>query len=226
MNSPYQLNLSPFDAHTKLLHFVGENKRVLDVGCASGYLAELLKAQDCTVVGIEPDPQAAAQARHHCEEVLCGDVERMEFLPRFASFFDVILMGDVLEHMRDPGQALRSLRGYLKPDGAFVISTPNVANYAIRFSLLFGRFDYRDQGIMDRSHVRFFTWTTLKKLLKDSGLDIQEEEITPGLFCWRPYHLTVSRLIYKFSALGEWEYKLARTFKTLFAFQFIVKAVP
>ncbi len=226
MSNAYELNLAPFDAHARLLQFVGAGKTVLDVGCASGYLARQLTAQGCVVVGVEPDPEAAAQARTCCQEVVCSCVEELEAIyPRYG-FFDVVLLGDVLEHLQDPATVLVLLRKYLKPGGYFVISVPNVANYAVRLELLRGRFRYTDYGIMDRSHVRFFTLDTLRELLESAGLEIETLEVTPGLFCWRPYRLTFGRLKGRLRFLGQWEYALSRWFKRLFAFQFIVVAVP
>mgnify|MGYP000024875688 CR=1 FL=1 len=226
MNSPYELNLAPFDAHARLLQFVGAGKTVLDVGCASGYLAHHLAAQGCVVVGVEPDPDAAAQARAHCHEVVCSRVENLEAVyPRYGRF-DVVLLGDVLEHLEDPASVLALLQKYLKAGGYLVISVPNVANYGVRLELLRGRFRYADCGVLDRHHLRFFTLDTLRELLESAGLEIEALEVTPGLFCWSPYRLTFGRLKGRFRFWRQWEYALARRFKRLFAFQFIVRAVP
>ena len=141
MSGYVPLNERRHRAHAKLLDAVGTGKRVLDVGCSSGYLARPLSGRGNTIVGIELDPQAAREAQAFCERVLVGDVETME-LPLEAGSFDVVLCGDVVEHLRDPAATLARLRPLLRPGGQLVLSTPNIANWAIRLSLLGGRWRY------------------------------------------------------------------------------------
>jgi 2-polyprenyl-3-methyl-5-hydroxy-6-metoxy-1,4-benzoquinol methylase len=162
------LNEHRHRAHAKLLAAVGTGNRVLDVGCSSGYLARPLSERGDTIVGIELDPEAAREAERFCERVLVGDVEMME-LPLEPASFDVVLCGDVVEHLRDPVAALARLRPFLKPDGRLVLSTPNVANWAIRLSLLAGRWRYTDRGILDRSHTHLFTRATLREAIERAG---------------------------------------------------------
>src|SRR6185312_11985699 len=131
-------------------------------------LAEPLAARGNTIVGIELDPEAARAAEAFCERVLVGDVETME-LPLEPASFDVVLCGDVVEHLREPGAALARLRVFLKPGGRIVLSTPNVANWAIRLSLLGGRWRYTDRGILDRTHTHLFTRATLREAIEGAG---------------------------------------------------------
>jgi 2-polyprenyl-3-methyl-5-hydroxy-6-metoxy-1,4-benzoquinol methylase len=170
-------------AHAKLLAAVGTNNRVLDVGCSSGYLAEPLAARGNTIVGIELDADAAREAQAYCERVLVGDVETMDLSQLEPASFDVVLCGDVVEHLRDPVAALARLRPLLRPGGRLVLSTPNVANWAIRVSLLGGRWRYTDRGILDRSHTHLFTRSTLREALEAAGyrvLDIDYSVPVPG----------------------------------------------
>ena len=109
-----------------------------------------------TVVGVELDPAAAEEARAVREGVLVGDVESLE-LPFHPASFDAVLCGDVVEHLRDPRAALARLRPFLRPGGRLVLTTPNVANWAIRLSLLGGRWSYTERGILDRTHTHLFT---------------------------------------------------------------------
>ena len=164
-------------AHTKLLNAVGSGKRVLDVGCSSGYLSEPLSQRGNTLVGIELDADAARAAERWCEQVLVGDVERME-LPLEPGSFDVVLCGDVIEHLRDPGAALARLRPLLVPGGRLVVSTPNIANWAIRLSLLAGRWRYADRGILDRSHTHLFTRATLRETIVRAGYVVDRIDYT------------------------------------------------
>jgi 2-polyprenyl-3-methyl-5-hydroxy-6-metoxy-1,4-benzoquinol methylase len=194
----------------KLLTAVGSGVRVLDVGCSSGYLSAPLSARGCTVVGIELDAAAAHEAEASCERVLVGDVERME-LPLDHGSFDVVLLGDVVEHLRDPGAALARLRPFLKPGGRLVLTTPNVANWALRLSLLAGRWRYTERGILDRTHTHFFTRNTLAETLRAAGYTVERLDFTvpvPG----------DSDLL---DAAG---YALGRLRPTLFAYQFLAVA--
>jgi 2-polyprenyl-3-methyl-5-hydroxy-6-metoxy-1,4-benzoquinol methylase len=166
------LNEHPHRAHAKLLAAVGTGNRVLDVGCSSGYLARPLAERGNTIVGLELNPEAAREAEAFCERVLVGDVETME-LPLEPGSFDVVLCGDVVEHLRDPVAALARLRPLLKPGGRVVLSTPNIANWAIRLSLLGGRWRYTDRGILDRSHTHLFTRSTLREALERAGYRVE-----------------------------------------------------
>jgi 2-polyprenyl-3-methyl-5-hydroxy-6-metoxy-1,4-benzoquinol methylase len=165
MSGYVPLNPRRHRAHAKLLDAVGSGKRVLDVGCSTGYLSAPLAERGNVVVGLELDPQAAREAEPHCERVLVGDIETME-LPLEPASFDVVLCADVLEHLRDPGAALARLRPFLvAPAGRLVLTTPNVANWAMRLSLAAGRWRYTDRGLLDRTHVHFFTRRSLVETL-------------------------------------------------------------
>jgi 2-polyprenyl-3-methyl-5-hydroxy-6-metoxy-1,4-benzoquinol methylase len=162
------LNERRHRAHMKLLEAVGTGGRVLDVGCSSGYLAEPLSRRGNTVVGLELDPEAAREAERWCERVLVGSVETVD-LPFEPASFDAVVCGDVVEHLRDPGAALARLRPLLRPGGRLVVSTPNVANWAVRLSLLAGRWQYTDRGILDRTHTHLFTRRTLVDTIERAG---------------------------------------------------------
>ena len=129
------------------------------------------------VVGVELDPEAAAAAQTFCEDVLVGDVESME-LPLESASFDVVLCGDLIEHLRDPAGFLARVRPLLRADGRLVLSTPNVANWAMRLSLLGGRWRYTERGILDRTHVHLFTRSTLAETLTGAGFRVITMEFT------------------------------------------------
>jgi 2-polyprenyl-3-methyl-5-hydroxy-6-metoxy-1,4-benzoquinol methylase len=207
------LNPRRHGGHQKMLRLVGSGRRVLDVGCAGGYLAERLVAQGNTVVGLEVDPAAAARAERFCERVLVGDVETIE-LPFEPGSFDVVLCGDVLEHLRDPGVFLARVRPLLAPRGRLVLTTPNVANWAIRLSLLFGRWRYGDKGILDRTHTHLFTRKTLVETLDRAGYRIEVLDHTV------PVPLVGSDRV---EAAAN---SVARLRPPLFAYQFVVVASP
>jgi GT2 family glycosyltransferase len=128
------------------------------------------------VWGIELNPAVAAEAKKRLSRVLVGDVEQMEPLPLPDRYFDCAICGDVLEHLKDPQAFLARLRKHLTPDAALVVNVPNVAHWSIVVQLLQGRFTYDDNGLLDRTHLRFFTPDSLKDMLWDAGYLVTDEE--------------------------------------------------
>lgn len=205
---------TPYRTHMQALDRLRPGERVLEVGCSSGALTERIRAKGCTVVGIEVRPEAAAKARAFCEEVLVGDVERMP-LPWPPASFDVILLLDVLEHLVDPVPATRRFLPFLKPDGRVLVALPNVAHWQVRFRLLAGRFRYEDSGILDRTHLHFYTRKTAAELLVRSGLEILEEDVVPD----------VPLLRFK-RHLEKANYRVARLVPGLLSTEFVFVARP
>lgn len=169
-------------AHRLVLQQVPDGARVLDVGCATGYLAAELSRRGCTVDGIEVDPAAAQQARAHCREVIVGDLEAPSTHAAVETMLagtrpDIIICADVLEHLRDPWTVLAWLRTLLSPDGRAVISVPNIAHWTARRALLRGRFDYTNYGLFDRTHLRFFTRASAAELARRAGFAVRAERL-------------------------------------------------
>ena len=147
--------------------------RVLEIGCGVGATLSWLKQQKGAsyTVGVEIAPDAAAIARTQADEVHCLDFEReslADTLPRF----DLVLCLDVLEHMVDPWQAInRLVTTQLAPGGTLLLSVPNVRHYSVTVPLILGgRWDYAQAGILDKTHLRFFTRKTAAQLLAHSRL--------------------------------------------------------
>jgi 2-polyprenyl-3-methyl-5-hydroxy-6-metoxy-1,4-benzoquinol methylase len=168
-------------SHRLVLDAVPDGARVLDVGCATGYLAAELVARGCTVVGVEFDPVAAQQARAVCREVVVGDLEseavraEVQRAVAGAGGVDTVICADVLEHLRDPWAVLAWLRTLLDPGGRAVVSLPNIAHWTVRRELVRGRFDYTDFGLLDRTHLRFFTRASASALAHRAGFAVQAE---------------------------------------------------
>jgi SAM-dependent methyltransferase len=207
----YEVNLRPHGSHEKLLNLVGYPNRVLDVGCATGFLASRLQARGATVVGLELDERAAAEARRFCEAVYVGNVETME-LPLEPGSFDAIVCGDFIEHLRNPRAFLERIRPLLSSDGTLALSTPNIANWAMRLSLLFGRFRYTEWGILDRTHTHLFTRKTLKECLEAAGYRITV------------FDHTVPVPVLSTPRAEAIAHAIGRLRPSLFAYQFVVAA--
>ncbi len=172
------------NSHTLMVELVGGSKRVLDVGCATGYLAQALVERGCTVAGVEFDAEAAEEARPHLERLVIGDLEAMDLAEAFGDDrFDVIVFGDVLEHLREPLPVLRGARKLLAGGGSVVASIPNVAHGSVRLALLAGRFDYQPLGLLDNTHIRFFTRSSIEDLFREAGMvPIDVRRTTAGFF--------------------------------------------
>lgn len=163
------------NSHTLVTELVGREKLVLDVGASTGFLAKTLAAYGCRVTGIELDPEAARQAAEHCERVVVGDVESLDLSGELdGASFDVIVFGDTLEHLKDPLQTLERFKPFLRRGGFVVASIPNVAHGSVRLALLQGRFQYRPLGLLDDTHLHFFTRESVEQLFEDAGLRISE----------------------------------------------------
>ena len=142
---------------------------MLDVGAAQGILGQLLADSGITIDAIEPNTDWADAAKPYYRRVMNSTVEAAD-LPD--NTYDCIVCADVLEHLPDPLSTLKRLRQAAKSDATFIISLPNVAHLAVRAMLLFGRFPKMERGILDKTHLHFFTKDTAKKLLNDAGLKI------------------------------------------------------
>jgi 2-polyprenyl-3-methyl-5-hydroxy-6-metoxy-1,4-benzoquinol methylase len=179
LEAPNAFNSSYTGRRKDLLALVdGAPGRVLDVGCAIGASGGWLKEQyGCTVVGVEIDPGMAELARSRIDEVHVGDLNQTTLTALVGEQrFDLILLGDVLEHLVDPWTALAQARAMLSETGRIVTSLPNINHVSTLASLIFfRRWPYRDRGIHDRTHLRFFTRKNLLELYAGAGLDIEEE---------------------------------------------------
>ncbi|MGH7223869.1 MAG: class I SAM-dependent methyltransferase [Gemmataceae bacterium] len=147
-------------------------RRVLEVGCAGGELGRLLRARGHHVSGIELVPEMAERARYWLDRVVTADVEREGF-PFPPASFDAVVFADVLEHLLDPWRVLREAVEMLAEDGVVVASIPNVQNLDVLRRLLRGRWDYRERGILDFGHLRFFTLHSIRTLFAQAGLTLE-----------------------------------------------------
>jgi 2-polyprenyl-3-methyl-5-hydroxy-6-metoxy-1,4-benzoquinol methylase len=141
---------------------------VLDVGSAQGMLGQSVAGSGITLDAVEPQAEWAQLARPHYRNVYCNSIESAPLPERE---YAVVVCADVLEHTADPAAVLARLRRAARPDGLFIISVPNVAHFAVRTMLLFGHFPKMQRGILDRTHLQFFTRKTAIELLNGAGLE-------------------------------------------------------
>jgi len=220
-NLPYLDKPSPWSSHSLIAGYLKKlpaHSRVLDIGTASGTLARMCQGHSLQLFGVEPNPDWARLASPLYEKIFVGLIQDAEL--EFLTGYDGVVLGDVLEHLSRPEEILQELVDLQSPGSMFIISVPNIANVWIRLSLLVGNFNYTDRGILDRTHVRFFTRKTLSAMLKNTGLEILSIKVTPI-----PLELVSGFFL---STPGRWLHgifaQLTVLFPTLLGYQFVVWA--
>ncbi len=149
---------------------------ILDIGCGNGMVGGALKnRQQCRVVGIELSKPAAREAKKILDKVITGNVEKYSTLLQLQDeSFDCIILGDILEHLNEPVQLINQLKRFLRPNGCLVLSIPNIGHWSIWQGLLAGEWQYSDAGLLDKSHLRFFTRKSIIRFLTDAEYEISE----------------------------------------------------
>ncbi len=220
--APYTFKPGSYSSHTILLNSVPEDGTgfsVLDLGCASGYLSARLAERGYDVVPLDR-PGTSAPDLSPGQELVEADLDHG--LPPLGRRFDFVLSADVLEHLRDPRKMLRELAGALKPGGKLIASLPNSGNAYFRANVLMGRFPAHDRGLFDRTHLHFYTWDGWNALLAEGGFRIESVTSTAVPFSLALPRWERSAFVQGLEALS---FALARVWKTLFAYQFVVRAV-
>jgi len=223
--SVYTFKPDRHSSHIKIIESINKisqcRLKILDIGCSKGFVGKKLSKKH-NLYGIDLNPEDAKIAKKYYNEVKIIDIDEKK--PAYKhNFFDVIIMADVLEHLKDPLGIIVHFKRFLKKNGLMILSVPNVANIYIRLNLLFGRFDYGDRGILDRTHLKFFTLKSLRKLVRSSGLIIKKEESTPIPLP------SINPLFSKGRPLNfihQFNYLLSGLWKTVFSFQFILYCKP
>lgn len=192
--------------------------RLLDLGAAGGYLGRAVRDHCSFLAGVEPDATLPGSAREGYDEWRVSGAEEAGDWPKL---FDVVVCADVLEHLAQPETLLARIHEWLKPGGSLLVSLPNIANVSVRAAILFGRFRYTERGILDRTHLSFYTLASARQLLKGAGLHVTAAEPTA-----MPYELAVPAF-----ARSPWNRPVrafaqstARLFPTLFGYQFVFEA--
>jgi len=152
-------------------------ERLLDIGCADGGFGAAVKSEmpNCETWGVEFVPAAAENAAKVIDRVICGSIYDVEQLPK--AYFDVITMNDVFEHLPESEPVLKRVKDLLAPGGRLILSLPNVRYYLNVRDLVFRKdWKYQDFGILDRTHLRFFTQKSACDLLRENGFRIERLE--------------------------------------------------
>jgi 2-polyprenyl-3-methyl-5-hydroxy-6-metoxy-1,4-benzoquinol methylase len=214
------IDLASGSTHADVVLLVGENRRVLELGPATGYMSRAFAQRGCRVVGIEVDPTMAGQAAEHLARLIVGDLDELDLEAELADErFDVIVAADVLEHLRDPLAVLTRLTPFLAENGFVVLSVPNIAHGSVRLALLEGRFEYRELGLLDRTHVTFFTRQSLEEMLDEAELGI-------AAFHRHELDLAASEVPFDPAAVPEDVRRRLDEDPDARTYQFVVKAFP
>ena len=215
----------PGSVHRLVVSLIGRGETVLEVGCSTGYISDRLKLQkQCNVVGIEVDAKAADEARHRVGiPVFVPQGELPDLPPEYVGHFDVVLCADVVEHVHDPLQFIEHLKTYASPRGRFIFSIPNIAHWTCRLHLLQGKWQYTSWGLLDYTHLRFFTFDSFVQLIAETGLHVTSVHSSCGPI--EMYEFLSRRGLRRCRAgfFRLFRY-LSDQFPRLFALQFVVEA--
>ena len=191
---------------------------LLDLGAAGGELGAAVRPQFDRVIGFEYNVDCIATLREHFDLATIADLEKLRRLP---AGNDAIVLADVIEHLRDAPALLRLVRAAMKPDAKLFVSVPNIANITVRLGLLFGIFEYRDRGILDNTHLRFYTLRTIRRDVENAGfrvLAVRGSSVPLRLIAGRYTPEPLLRLGERILTL------LTRMWRSLFAYQIIIVA--
>jgi SAM-dependent methyltransferase len=201
-----------YDRSRLILEFVGPNRHVLELGCSTGFFSQRLRQMGCCVIGVELDPIAAERASAICNRVIVADLNDGNWVRQIHEHFEVVLMGDVLEHLLYPEKVLRSVAQLLTQGGFVVVSLPNIVHWTQRVKTLLGQFEYQPLGLLDATHLRFFNLRSARALIEHSGYEV---------LAFHP--IIGGRLSTSFRA--GWQ-MLAHELPNLFGYQFLFRARP
>jgi 2-polyprenyl-3-methyl-5-hydroxy-6-metoxy-1,4-benzoquinol methylase len=211
----------PASSHDVLRRRIRElpaGRRLLDLGAAGGHLGRAVRDHCSYLAGVEADPAVLPAARQGYDDWRSQDALSAGL---WAQPFDVVVCADLLEHLPKPERLLERISAWLAPEGTLLVSLPNVANLTVRAALLTGSFRYAERGILDRTHLRFFTRSTGKELLEQAGFRVAAAEPTA-----MPYELALPALARPpwRGAVRSFARRSARFFPTLFGYQFVYEA--
>lgn len=175
-NYEYDVDVSAQTGPANVVRLVGRDKNVLEIGCGPGSITKILAEQSaCEVTGLELDLEALKKVTPYCVKVIQADLNSSEWPSLLeGNLYDVVVAADVLEHLYDPWNSLQRMVPLINDNGYIVISLPHVGHAAVASCLINGDFDYRDWGLLDRTHIRFFGLKNIEDLFAQANLKIIE----------------------------------------------------
>jgi SAM-dependent methyltransferase len=205
----------------------GEASFVLEIGCGTGQFAKAYRSLNPATcyVGVEIFESAAREAERNVSYLITGDIANPVTLSaidkvRSGRFFDVLVLGDVIEHLGNPGEVLEELITRMRPGGMCVACIPNVSHWSIVLQLLHGRWDYTETGLLDRTHLRFFTLDTAVDLFKQAGWSVLDAR--PRILMKEKTDSVAGELLPLSKNLGISPEKM---YRDLSAFQWVIRAL-
>lgn len=207
---PEKLDTDNIDRQSIAL--IPKGAKVLEIGCATGFMGVYLqKKKDCTVIGVELGVDEARIAKKNLTGVIQADIEDKTTLKKIASYgkFDVIFSSALIEHLKDPWTSLKQWKKFINKNGSLILTTSNVAHWSMRLKLFQGKFDYEQFGILDNTHLRFFTTNSFRKLVEDCGYSIN--------------HFAIDAVGGGYPKISK---PLSTFFPNVFAYQMVILANP
>lgn len=193
--------------HKKVIDWVGKDKKVLEVACHSGYVSARLQQNNCKVTGVEIYEPALKKAESYLYKSVLGDIEKEETWNKLSDEkFDVILFMHILEHLIDPETILVKAKLLLNENGRIIICLPNINNWVNRWDIFKGNFNYTSDGVMDKTHFKFYNFFTAKKMIEAAGYVVLEYsgvswkvrfQIVPNRWIGRKINDFYTLLLYK-----------------------------
>lgn len=167
-------------SHSQIVKRIPRYAQVLELGCGDGSMSRLMREQcHAHIIGIDHNPDIVWQAQRYCDYVFTEDLDDRHSLDALeGEKFDVITLVDVLEHLKHPEALLKRLQPLLLDEGQILLSVPNIAHASVRLELLNGNFDYEKAGILDTTHLKFFTLKSIQGLLEEVGYLMHEVDYT------------------------------------------------
>lgn len=216
-SNPYNIKTDPWSSHTKILNWINlipSKKRIIEVGVAEGILGKLDQNRHYQLIGIEINEDWASQAKPYYNQIIVGDIQTLDYILFMDT--DCVILADILEHLPDPQSTLRKISDSIPFGSSIILSVPNVANIWMRLNLLLGKFNYTERGILDKTHLRFFTRSTFIRMINEANLNLVDLKYTPiplslvhSFFSNNPIGFCISKSL-NF---------ITRLFPTLFSFQ-------
>jgi len=207
---------------TKIYSLIEPNKKILDFGCSSGYLAKVLKEYKvCNIIGLEINKHDVNLAKRYCDKIINCDIENYDWEKDLEdNKYNIAIFADVLEHLKKPQKILERAKPFLNENGYVLISVPNIAHLSIRLELFTGNFRYEQLGILDDTHLKYFTKESIIQTVEEAGFFIDKIDFTVNNI---PEEVIVSY----FKNLGmNYSPNLKKLFETpeSQAYQYIIKA--